>query len=1347
MIIIDKLSKSLFRLNQKYKLYLTVQVFLLGSLNLINCTKKDDKKDDKKNAGTPTVFNVDTITDNSIYFKWTNNAKDALKTTVEMCSGVDCNSFAEVSRSPYGPTADSHTETGLTANTTYRFRVKTVSAAGSSDYLTSSNITTLLLPNTSISTTGTTSTSISISWTVQDTASTGVEIQRCAGTDCTSFANVFGSPLTTPATSYTELGLTENRIYRLRIRTVTDSIKSDWLTTSNISTLPEAPTTISLSGNSSSGLVINWVDKSSSETGYQIQRCAGAACTTFADIPASPLQASVITYTDTGLTTGIVYRYRVRAISSTGNSDWITSNDTSTLPAAPTALVVSSLTDTAITFTWTDNATSELFYEVQRCLGHGCSNFIVASGSPLPANAVSYSATGLTPNTHYSFRVRAVSAVGSSDWLTLTNSLTGPTAPSAFVNGTLSGTSFQFTWTDNSSTETGYEIQSCSGAACSNFTTITTVAANSTTYTATELSGSTNYRFRVRAVKGTDTSDWLTSNVITTSVVAVPAASCSAPKTRVIDKGLKGNVAGVGRGLWSDTKIIPGTQRPATAYYDGSATGGTASIKISYWDGTKFNVENVAADLFVAAGSATWVKLAFLTVGANAGRPIIVWTTGATNIKVAMRSADLGTTGTWVTSAIDTIGGNATRTASISVSPADDVNIAYLTNTTTAGRVRYVYCTGPCTDISGFTTMTTTAETIDNTGPVAGMLGIGTGWCNNNGTYNPAVVYHGNTAANVRYAVCTGTVASCRAGAGWTTTSVVAGAAPVLVDMYIDPTVNQNTVKVLLKPAAATALTPYLSAAGCHAPASFVAGTVVGATSAGTGWAKLLKDVSGLWHVIANDATTSVVYMNSNASNFQTTSWNTAGTIDTVTLPAVGAGAGGADIANSYGMIFSSYGLAAAPFNLNMGVVNDMTTPSNSASAVYYNSLPDVTGSINIPLSGGNQVRNVSTAALKDGTPGVAYVDFSVGALAGGRLKYALRNGTTADSVWTPYVVPNTTSPVFPSLAYDHNGLPWISYYDAGNFRYYLVTNSAKDGSGTWSQYQIPIGAKAASGTAPVTDDTAVAMYYSGGVATPVVMIINSTAAGGTGVRSVRFNPVTGQFGNVVTIDAPVGFAMRLTSDFDLNGNIIVGYYDMTTTTAKVNFSTNGGSTWKPASVQITAATVGREGLSVKLNPTNSRPAASYYNRASNQVLYSACTTDLENCGTAGNWTQTVAQSTTAVGVSGVTATANEQILNTSLTFGADGTPFITYMTGISPTGLANNGGPGLVVTDSVTGFTPTLPIPLATSTTISSGMAPSAVSFGQHGMNVSSVRNVLGQLISTHVGANNWLYATSCGD
>src|SRR5262249_21799098 len=63
-------------------------------------------------------------------------------------------------------------------------------------------------------------------------------------------------------------------------------------------------------------------------------------------------------------------------------------------------------------------------YQVERCQGSGCSNFTQIA----TPTATTYNNTGLTPNTSYSYRVRAVDAAGNPG--PYTNTFTAATSPS-----------------------------------------------------------------------------------------------------------------------------------------------------------------------------------------------------------------------------------------------------------------------------------------------------------------------------------------------------------------------------------------------------------------------------------------------------------------------------------------------------------------------------------------------------------------------------------------------------------------------------------------------------------------------------------------------------------------------------------------------------------------------------------------------------------------------------------------------------------------------------------------------------------------------------------------------------
>ncbi len=106
----------------------------------------------------------------------------------------------------------------------------------------------------------------------------------------------------------------------------------------------------SLAGSVLSGtqISLSWpasTDDSGSVTGYDVERCQGVGCTTFALI-ATPTTTS---YVDTGLTPGISYSYRVRARDATGNFSAYSPITTNTLPTGLTTY----FTDT---FNRADNA-------------------------------------------------------------------------------------------------------------------------------------------------------------------------------------------------------------------------------------------------------------------------------------------------------------------------------------------------------------------------------------------------------------------------------------------------------------------------------------------------------------------------------------------------------------------------------------------------------------------------------------------------------------------------------------------------------------------------------------------------------------------------------------------------------------------------------------------------------------------------------------------------------------------------------------------------------------------------------------------------------------------------------
>ena len=100
-------------------------------------------------------------------------------------------------------------------------------------------------------------------------------------------------------------------------------------------------------------------------------------------------------------------------------------------------------------------------------------------------------------------------------------STTPPAAPTNLTAVPASSSQINLTWTDSDNAETGFKVERCTGAGCSDFAQIATVGANTTSYSNTGLAASTSYRYRVRAYNAVGDSDY--SNVSSATTLEAPA--------------------------------------------------------------------------------------------------------------------------------------------------------------------------------------------------------------------------------------------------------------------------------------------------------------------------------------------------------------------------------------------------------------------------------------------------------------------------------------------------------------------------------------------------------------------------------------------------------------------------------------------------------------------------------------------------------------------------------------------------------------------------------------------------------------------------------------------------------
>jgi hypothetical protein len=190
--------------------------------------------------------------------------------------------------------------------------------------------------------------------------------------------------------------------------------------------LPANPTLLSTTVQAGPQVRLQWRDNATNETGFAVERCTGAGCTTYAQIaaPGPRNNTGNVTYLDTTVTAGNTYLYRVFAVNAIGPSA-LPTNATSAvvppIPAVPTSFTVSVVktnpnnpnSNYTATLTWA-TVTNPTNFTIQRARN---ATFTTGLASFTPSGAARSLTQTVNNNTTYYYRIRANNNIsGSSAW-------------------------------------------------------------------------------------------------------------------------------------------------------------------------------------------------------------------------------------------------------------------------------------------------------------------------------------------------------------------------------------------------------------------------------------------------------------------------------------------------------------------------------------------------------------------------------------------------------------------------------------------------------------------------------------------------------------------------------------------------------------------------------------------------------------------------------------------------------------------------------------------------------------------------------------------------------------------
>lgn len=375
-----------------------------------------------------------------------------------------------------------------------------------------------------------------LNWTDNATTELGTEIQRSTSGINGAYSEleiVIGAN----QTSYTDNTVSAGQEFCYQIRvgesfTVLGPFSAPVCVTPDTPppTPPADPTELTTNTVNDGRIDLAWNDNANNETGFRVERALGTAGA-YAEIEL--LGSNVEAYQSTGLLADTEYCYRVQAFNADGDSAYSnescsTTNSTPTDPLAAPSNVIATANGTAsIDLSWTDNATAEVGFEVERAVnGGGFTSLEVI----VQANLAGYTDNNVTAGVEHCYRVRVGQSLTNTGPFSTQACATPtvdpvdpPAAPSNLALTVQSSQRIDLSWADNANDETGFRIEQAASAA-GPFAEIDVTAANSESYASGGLAAETQYCYRVQAFNTGGSSGFTAVQCATTDAGPVGCA-------------------------------------------------------------------------------------------------------------------------------------------------------------------------------------------------------------------------------------------------------------------------------------------------------------------------------------------------------------------------------------------------------------------------------------------------------------------------------------------------------------------------------------------------------------------------------------------------------------------------------------------------------------------------------------------------------------------------------------------------------------------------------------------------------------------------------------------------------
>ena len=441
-------------------------------------------------------------------------------------------------------------------------------------------------------------TRINLSWTDLSTNETSFVISRAL----LGASGTWGPWTALPAraantTTASDTSVASGSTYRYHVQACNDAGCSEFANSTPVSTTgaPPAPGSVVAVGQAGPKMQVTWVDNSTTETKFVINRRLKNSDGSFtAYVAVDSVAANTVAFLDGAVTGGTTVQYKVNACNVSGCKSALSGYVlVPVVPAAPVNVAATITTSTSVRVSWAAGGADVGNYELQRRSKPAGGVFGAYATITSPTRtSVAYTDVGLTTGDTYSYRLRACSVAGCSAYVTTAN-VTPPALPAAPTGPSVAlvTTGVRFAWTDASTNETSFDVQrriKHSDATVSAFAVIASVHSNSAGFTDTTVIADSLYQYRVRSCNAGGCSAYAQSSLIlTTTPPAAPTGLTAVTAGLSVDLTwadgsdnetrfeLYRRVKSPG-GTWGAYALYNSPAANATTYSDTSVVAGTS---------------------------------------------------------------------------------------------------------------------------------------------------------------------------------------------------------------------------------------------------------------------------------------------------------------------------------------------------------------------------------------------------------------------------------------------------------------------------------------------------------------------------------------------------------------------------------------------------------------------------------------------------------------------------------------------------------------------------------------------------------------------------------------------------